>query len=391
MDRVKKNKRVKVSTLTTYKKRLRLFQQRFPYLPENPEAVIDYLSRFDGESGRHRLNHQSLVNMLYGHAVQRFGLLKNPVAELEKPIVTRKPVKTLSLELIQALNRTPTNILERTALDLLKGHGWRQIEVRRVQARDVAAIDHQLILCHGKERQELAPVLPETADRLREMARDLAPDDFLFVARQKRHGRRAPLGEDGMSQLIARLFARAGIIGFTGHDLRRTFATLVTTASHDEFLAMRLIRDRVPGLGQRYISYPMDQLVEALQKYSPIKQLSRLKGDIVGTDDEKIPTAFKPSPVSEAGESQENVAVETVKESGGDGGELNSPSRRSCPGPATSLVSSLYLTRLTSTDRVAPGQPINLSPPVPASGRWHPGFSAPRPRPVGEGPGWMAA
>jgi integrase len=66
--------------------------------------------------------------------------------------------------------------------------------------------------------------------------------------------------------LIGRLLARAGIKGFTGHDLRRTFATLVTTASHDEFLAMRLMRDRVPGLGDRYIHYPIDQLVEALQK-----------------------------------------------------------------------------------------------------------------------------
>jgi len=94
-----------------------------------------------------------------------------------------------------------------------------------------------------------------------------------------------------MSQLIARLFTRAGIKGFTGHDLRRTFATLVKTASRDEFLAMRLIRDRVPGLSQRYISYPMDQLVEALQKYSPIRQLSQLKGDITRTDDEKISTA----------------------------------------------------------------------------------------------------
>ena len=150
-----------------------------------------------------------------------------------------------------------------------------------------------------------------------------------------------PLGEDGMSQLIGRLLARAGIQGFTGHDLRRTFATLVTAASHDEFLAMRLIRDRVPGLGDRYIRYPMDQLVEALQQYSPIRQAVRLKGNILGVDNEKISTAVKPSPVLEAGESQENVAVETVKESGGDGGESNSPSRRSGPESATSLVSSL--------------------------------------------------
>jgi len=35
--------------------------------------------------------------------------------------------------------------------------------------------------------------------------------------------------------------------------------------------------------------------------------------------------AVKPSPVLEAGEIKEKVAEETVKESGGDGGESNSP------------------------------------------------------------------
>jgi hypothetical protein len=253
------------------------------------------------------------------------------------------------------ISLTP-ELQERTALDLLSGHAWRQIEVRRVQAKDLSAIDQQLILCHGKERQELAPILPETIDRLREMARDLEPDDFLFVAQQKRQGRRKQLGEDGMSQLIGRLLARSGIQGFTGHDLRRTFATLVTTASHDEFLAMRLIRDRVPGLGDRYINYPMDQMVEALQQYSPIRQASRFKGNIDGANDEKISTAVITSPVSQAGEVKPNTAVETVKEPGGDGGESNSPSRRSCPGPATSLVSSLVspvLPQLTELSRAS--------------------------------------
>ena len=147
-----------------------------------------------------------------------------------------------------------------------------------------------------------------------------------------------------MSQLIGRLLARAGIKGFTGHDLRRTFATVVTTASHDEFLAMRLIRDRAPGLGDLYIRYPMDQLVEALQQYSPIRQTRRNRGNIPGANNEIISTAIKPSPVLEAGESEENITVETVKDTGGDGGELNSPSRRSCPGYPTRL-SQLFLSR----------------------------------------------
>ena len=312
--KVKKNKGVKESTLNTYEKHWGLFRQRFAFLPENPEAIMDYLSRFNGASGRHRRNHQDLLNMLYVHATRRFGLKYNPVAELERPLVTHKPVKTLSLEQLRALNPTPEDLMERTALDLLSGHGWRQIEVRRVQAKDVAAIDKLLILCHGKERDELAPVLPETVDRLREMARDLQPDDYLFVARQKRHGRRAPLGEDGMSQLIGRLFNRAGLKGFTGHDLRRTFATLVTAASRDEFLAMRLMRDTVPGQSNRYIRYPLDQLVEALQKYSPLRQAGEIPTSVHAEAGENNLTPIaKDSPVSETGESLNTTPDEREK------------------------------------------------------------------------------
>jgi hypothetical protein len=127
--RIKKNKRVKASTLATYEKRLKLFQQQFTFLPDNSEAITGYLSRFDGESGRHRRNQQDLLNMLYEHAIHRFGFTKNPVAELERPLITRKPVKTLSLSQVQALNQAPENLQERTALDLLLGHGWRQIEL----------------------------------------------------------------------------------------------------------------------------------------------------------------------------------------------------------------------------------------------------------------------
>ncbi|OGO32334.1 MAG: hypothetical protein A2Z29_02525 [Chloroflexi bacterium RBG_16_56_11] len=147
------------------------------------------------------------------------------------------------------------------------------------------------------------------------MARDSNPEDFLFRARQTRHGHRAPLGEDGMSQLIGRLLARAGIKGFTGHDLRRTFATLVTEASRDEFLAMRLIRDRVPGLGERYIRYPMAQLVEALQKYSPVRQAGKClpKGNDAGADSQKVSTAVELSPVSEAGDVPEMVRLRLLK------------------------------------------------------------------------------
>jgi|GEM_PF-4891575 len=267
----KKNKRVKESSMATYEKRFKPFAQQFPFLPEKEDVILEYLARFGGESGRHRRNNQDLLNMLYRHAVRRFHLPDNPLANLERPQITHKPIKVLSPHQARLIIRMPETLDERVALDLMLGHGWRQVEVRRILAADVAEISEDTILCHGKEREELTPVLPETQDRLKQMAAGLAPGEHLFVSRRARHGKKQPLGEDGMSQLVDRLFQRAGIEGITGHDLRRTFATMVTVAGKDELLAMRLLRDAVPGVGSRYIKYPMGQLVAALKMYSPVK------------------------------------------------------------------------------------------------------------------------
>ena len=83
---LKRNKRAKPSTLKTYEKRLRQFQRVFPRLPENSEPIMEYLAQFDGATGRHRRNHQDLLIMLYDHAAKRFGIKRNPMTELERPV-----------------------------------------------------------------------------------------------------------------------------------------------------------------------------------------------------------------------------------------------------------------------------------------------------------------
>ena len=121
-----------------------------------------------------------------------------------------------------------------------------------------------------------------------------------------------------MAQLVTRLCARAGINGITGHDLRRSFATLVATTSNDEFIAMRLIRDEIPDLNERYIKFPMARLREALERYSPLRLIKQR-------------------------ETGSGLSQEPANMLGGDGGELNSPSKESYPEYTTSLVSSFIL------------------------------------------------
>ena len=99
-----------------------------------------------------------------------------------------------------------------------------------------------------------------------ELAVGLADDDWIL---RSERGRNERFGYDGMRQLVRGLMRRAGLSGFTGHNLRDTFATLVTEESGDLTLAMQLIRGKVPGVASRYVKR---DLPARLERYSPIRQ-----------------------------------------------------------------------------------------------------------------------
>ena len=82
-----------------------------------------------------------------------------------------------------------------------------------------------------------------------------------------------------MSTRLGCWAAYSGYKTFTGHNLRDTFATLVTEESGDLTLAMQLIRDKVPGVASRYVKRDLPALLE---RYSPIRELERKPSPLVG-------------------------------------------------------------------------------------------------------------
>ena len=191
----------------------------------------------------------------------------NPMKGLKRPRVLEQQPNPLSLEQVEKLMSLEYTPRELAILHLLVGHGWRQNEVLEIKAIDVRSMSGGMILCHGKHREERIAILPETADLLRGLAQGL--DDDAQVIKGKR-GRDERFGSTGMSNFLNRAFARAGLSGFTGHNLRDTFATLVTEHSDNENLALQLMRDRVPGVGRLYIKR---DLPPRLKLHSPLRQL----------------------------------------------------------------------------------------------------------------------
>jgi len=272
--RYKQHIGVKQGTTETYRKHLHRFARQFPILPLDIEVIMSYLDQFHGETGRHKRNQYDLLKSLYKHAERYFKIPTNLFDDLDRPRATKKPIQTLSLAEVDKVGGTLQTDTERAAWELLCGHGWRQIEVRRVTAGDVRSVRNGLICCRGKEREEFTPILPETQELLQKLAGTLSNADSIIRSTRIRYGTTQPLGADGMSQLIQRLFERSGL-DYRGHDLRRTFCTLVREASGDEFLAMRLARDVIPGVSNRYINYSPTRLREDLIRYSPLRLISR--------------------------------------------------------------------------------------------------------------------
>ena len=256
----------KKSTIKTYRKGWARFEAQFDYLPTERDVILGYLAQYNGKSGRYRRNNQDYIHMLYIHALGRKWITSDPMQGLKRPRVLEQEPNPLSLEQVKKLMSLEYPPKELAVLRLLVGHGWRQNEVLEIKAGDVRSISGDMILCHGKQREERTPILPETADLLRGLSEGL-DDDAQVI--QGRRGRDERFGSTGMSNLVNGAFARAGLTGFTGHNLRDTFATLVTEQS-DSITAMKLMRDRVPGVAPLYIKWDLPALLERL---SPLRQL----------------------------------------------------------------------------------------------------------------------
>ena len=108
------------------------------------------------------------------------------------------------------------------------------------------------------------------------LADGLSDDEQVFRGER---GRDEGLGYDGVRKLVRDLMDRAGLTGFTGHNIRDTFATLVTERSDELTMAMQLMRDRVPGVAMRYVKSDLPALLE---RYSILRQFLTLRLDPVG-------------------------------------------------------------------------------------------------------------
>ncbi len=258
-------------TITTWQKRWQQFAKVHPTLPQDREMVLAYLDRFS--TPKYRNSQRDALRALYRYATEGGLTTSDPLAGTRAARVPERPVYTLTLSQVATADALPMPDRQRAIWELLVGHGWRQVEVQRILATDVRHAADGLIWVRGKVRAEPAPVLPGTLKLLRKLAKGLAADDHVIRSRQS-----GTVGLDTVHRSAIDVLTRAGL-SLTIHGLRKTFASLVVEASGDEILAMRLLRDRLPGQTGRYIARNLPDL---LDRFSPVHRVRGSEGRVRG-------------------------------------------------------------------------------------------------------------
>ena len=122
-------------------------------------------------------------------------------------------------------------------------------------------------------------MLPETLNLLVELASNMPDSEPIFRADRFRGGIHEPLGEDGMRDLIYRLYNRAGIAGHIAYDLRDSFSQIAFDSGCDYNTVEALLRHEQGGEGKKYFKYSKLKLINALEKYSPLRVIKHREFD----------------------------------------------------------------------------------------------------------------
>jgi integrase/recombinase XerD len=262
-------------TIENYHQVLYSFAREYPTLPSSHEEILAFLK--SKPSGGTRLNIYKVLSVLYKFANERLGTT-NIMLSLQKPRVKPKEPECLTLNQLIALQDAIETARELGLFNLYAGEALRLSEALRLDIKDVG---EDLLRIKGKERDESMPLLPEVRDALLKLAGNRGPNEPLFISGQ---GRR--LGRDMAEENIKRLFVRASVIvpQMSPKVFRSTFTSMAAAAGCNSFIIKRLVRHSGGWdvTEHHYIHLSNEDLMKALEKYSPLRLIKSGFGQTTG-------------------------------------------------------------------------------------------------------------
>jgi site-specific recombinase XerD len=214
--------------------------------------------------------HYRSLQQLFRWLVDDGEIPRSPMERMKVPAVPEQPVPVLSDDALRGLLATTKgnsfeNRRDEAIIRLLVDTGMRAGELIGLTVDD---IDRELsvALVVGKGgRGRAVPYGPKTAEALRRYVRARSKHPRARWERSLWLGKRGPLTDSGLRQLLERRCDDAGIPHVHPHQFRHTFAHRWRLAGGDDDSLMRLVGWRTREMLHRYGSSVAD--VRAVEAY----------------------------------------------------------------------------------------------------------------------------
>jgi integrase/recombinase XerC len=268
------------NTLLSYETVGRLFALRYadfdslePFAgKEGPELVLDFLERNWGDADPHTLDQRTnVMRSFFEWAYRTDRISADPMRKIEKRRRKQQGARRQRIPAgpLARLVAGQDNLRDQVAILLLGRLGLRREDLRLLQVADIDLGRDELYLRHAKGGEE--HVLPIGFPDLRQalylhlQAESREPAEFLLYPKTERT---KPLSRAGIALWFERCCARAGVVGYTMHQLRHAAADDLRRATGSTEAAQALLRHRSIATTEAYLHAGVDDLRRAIEQLS---------------------------------------------------------------------------------------------------------------------------
>jgi integrase/recombinase XerC len=276
------------NTLLSYETVGRLFTLRhadfdslepFAEKETGPELVLDFLERNWGSADPDTLDQRmAVMRSFFEWAYRTDRVSADPMRKIEKRRRKQQGARRQRIPAgpLARLVAGQEHLRDQAAILLLGRLALRREDLRLLQIADIDLGRDELYLRHAKGGEE--HVLPIAFHDVREalylhlQAEKREPAEFLVYAKTERT---RPLSRAGIANWFERCCERAGIVGYTMHQLRHAAADDLRRATGSTAAAQALLRHKSVATTEAYLHSGVDDLrrtIEHLSSSPPLEQ-----------------------------------------------------------------------------------------------------------------------
>lgn len=269
------------NTLLSYETVGRLFALRhadfdslepFAAKETGPELVLDFLDNYWGDADADTLDQRTAVMRSFFEWAYRVDRISaDPMRKVEKRRRKRQGPRRERIPggQLARLVSGQESLRDQAALLLLGRLALRREDLRLLQVSDIDLGRDELHLRHAKGGE--VHVLPIAFPDLREafylhlQAEKREPAEYLLYAKTERA---RPLSRAGIDNWFRRCSERAGVVGYTMHQLRHAAADDLRRATGSTTAAQALLRHKSVATTETYLHAEVDDLRRAIEQLS---------------------------------------------------------------------------------------------------------------------------